>query len=225
MINSKTKSEKIPPPSRAFKSRPETDRTDRTQALGAELSQILTSTAPLVVEIGCGVGLHPIQYAAAFPSKNIIAIERTAEKFARFASRLEHHPELQKNLCAINADAVHFLDRNLKRNSIDEVWILYPNPESKKTSRRWFQMPFMSRLTEFMKPGASLYFATNLADYADEAMSLAPNHHLRLSSSLQVDRTSHPEWKARTHFEKKYHDRGETLFDLVFKFDPIGVPR
>ncbi len=208
---------------RKFKPRPEDFSADRTQVVGADLDFLLNSDRSLAIEIGCGVGLHPIQYAAEFPSNNMIAIERTAEKFMRFKGRLERHPNLQKNLCGVHADAIHFLDQNIQDKTVDEVWILYPNPEVKKTSKRWFQTPFMSRLTELLKPGAQLYFATNLEDYARDAVNLAPRHQLRLTSETRINRISHPGWKARTHFEKKYHERGETLFDLIFQFEPIGV--
>ena len=36
----------------------------------------------LVVEIGSGAGLHPIRRAMQNPNEFVIAIERTAEKFA-----------------------------------------------------------------------------------------------------------------------------------------------
>lgn len=225
LIDSKSKSKELPAKDRAFRSRPEDDASidTRTYFCGADLQQFLKSPAPLVVEIGCGVGLHPIQYATEFPQKNVVAIERTSEKFARFKGRIDHHPELHRNLCAVHADAVHFIDQTFVANSIDEVWILYPNPEMKKTSRRWFLSPFMSRLIQLMKPGASLYFATNLEDYAKEALQVAGRHQLQVAASKQICLTSHPDWKPRTHFEKKYHERGETLFDIRFKFEPSGV--
>lgn len=199
------------------------EASSRLQMRGADLKMLLQSDSRLVVEIGCGVGLHPIQYSSEFKEKNIVAIERTADKFARFAGRMDRHPELHQNLCAVHADAIHFLDRNFQKNSIDEVWILYPNPENKKTSRRWFQTPFMNRLTQLMKPNSELYFATNLKDYADETLELATRYHLNLISSRKINSATHPEWKARTHFEKKYLARGESIFDLKFKFEPTGA--
>jgi len=54
----------------------------------------------LVIEIGPGVGLHPIQYAKSNPDKFVVAIEKTSEKYAKFARRLENHSEIN-NLFAI----------------------------------------------------------------------------------------------------------------------------
>ncbi len=209
---------------REFRSRPEGlhDLDTRTQIRGASLQMILSRPGPLVVEIGCGVGLHPIRYASEFPEKNLIAIERTGEKFARFAGRLDHHPSLHARLAAVHADAIHFLDRELPNASIDEAWILYPNPEIKKASQRWFQMPFTARLLELMKPGGRLFFATNIESYANEVRELAPSFGLVSELDLKVSKETHPDFKTRTHFEKKYFERGETLhsFEYIKKANP-----
>lgn len=199
---------------------------DRTEVFGARLQDLFSKRdRPMVVEIGCGVGLHPIQYATQNPSKSIVAIERTSEKFQRFLGRLEAHPHLGSQICAVHGDAIHFLDQNFADSSIDEVWLLYPNPEVKKASRRWFRAPFMKRLVQLMKPDARLYFATNLKSYADECLQLAPTLGLiNIESRLfQRDRESSNNgpaaqgWHPRSHFEKKYFERGETLYDFQFR--------
>lgn len=214
-------------PPRAFRSRPDSATAgfagsdSRQTIIGLPLA-VTKKSHPFVVEIGCGVGLHPILYATEFPKKTVLAIERTTAKFEKFAGRLEHHPGLQSRICAVHADAIHFLDREITDDSIDEVWILYPNPEIKKPSRRWFQTPFMSRLIELMRHDATLYFATNISDYAEEAIRLAPQHGLHLTRSERVLRTTHPKWKSRTHFEKKYLDRGQTIINLEFLLKKSG---
>jgi len=170
-----------------------------------------------VVEIGCGVGLHPIQYAQQETTKSIIAIERTREKFQKFEGRLKAHPHLQDRICAVHADAVHFLDQNMRNGSLDEVWILYPNPEIAKTSRRWFQTPFMGRLVELIRTEGRLYFATNIENYAREVESLAPSFGFKIMNDQQIHISTSPEFSPRTHFEKKYFERGETLFNFEFQ--------
>lgn len=203
---------------REFRSRPEIadDLDTRTLIRGASLETIFGRPGPLVVEIGCGVGLHPIRYATEFPEKNVVAIERTEEKFSRFASRMDGHPQLHERLAAVHGDAIHFLDREFENESIDEVWVLYPNPEMKKAARRWFQMPFTSRLLELMKPEGRLYFATNIESYAQEARELAPGFGLTTHLDQTISNQTHPTFKTRTHFERKYFERGEKLYSFEF---------
>ncbi len=42
---------------------------------------------PLDIEVGCGVGLHPIQYSLANPDRFLVALEHTREKFEKFHRR------------------------------------------------------------------------------------------------------------------------------------------
>jgi tRNA G46 methylase TrmB len=71
----------------------------------------------------------------------------------------------------------------------------------------------MDFLVQLLKPSGTLEFATNLTDYAQELRQALPQ---RLPLKLTVDKVIPPNTKARTHFEKKYLNRGETCQSLVF---------
>ena len=204
---------------RKFRSRPAAAKRMRpAHAAEGLLLDAFFNRPFLAVEIGCGVGLHPIQYATEFPSRSMIAIERTTEKFASFHRRLEMHPHLKDRICAVHADAFQFLDENFPLRSIDEVWILYPNPEPKKITRRWFFTPFTSRLIELLKPEAKLFLSTNIESYALDCEKMAGQFQLVVEKSAVFSQLTRPDWKPRTHFEKKYYERGEAIFDITFRY-------
>jgi len=167
----------------------------------------------LDLEIGCGVGLHPIQYSQAHPDRFLIAIEHTTEKFSKFEGRLKRHAPIP-NLLAVHANAISWVTHRLKEKSVDRIFILYPNPKP-----RWTGLPFFQRLIWILKPEGQLTLATNLEDYAAEARRQLP---AQFGLELQVDRKILPlslesGFRPRTHFEKKYLMRGETCMDLVFR--------
>ncbi len=171
--------------------------------------------APLDLEIGCGVGWHPIRYANANPNRRLVAIEQTRDKFNRFTSRLERHPELT-NLLAIHADAVRWVSHALQSESIDRCFILYPNPEPKSRSKRWFCMPFFAKLISTLKLRGTITLATNEEFYWREAEEMAEKTWgLKIVDSRLFSAKDVPDHQARTHFEKKYLARGETCFELV----------
>ena len=60
---------------------------------------------PVTIEIGCGVGKHPLQWAKENPDKQMVAIERTKEKFRKFENSYVEagSPE---NLFIVHGDAV-----------------------------------------------------------------------------------------------------------------------
>lgn len=169
---------------------------------------------PIDLEIGCGVGLHPIRYATQNPKRLIIAIERTHEKFKRFAERLKHHEHL-KNIYPIHADANHWVAKRVPANAIENIFILYPNPypKAKHSNQRWAQMPFMGFLIERMRPQAQLWVASNIDGYCSEAKDILINHW---NLDLIRDQILPKDFSPRTHFEKKYLARGEPCRELIF---------
>lgn len=191
-------------------------RPFRADAVGApsnfiEPFEFMTSARALDLEIGCGVGYHPIQYARANPYRHLIAIEHTREKFEKFESRLLGHSPLP-NLLPIHADAVRWVTHALPPATLDQCFILYPNPEPKAASRRWIRMPFFHRLMETLKPTGVINFATNEDWYADEVREWAVQYwKLEIVQDLRLSGAG---VKPRTHFEKKYLERGETCYDI-----------
>lgn len=167
----------------------------------------------LVIEIGAGQGLHAIQYAESHPDTLYIAIERTQTKFARMASRLEHHPHIQ-NLLLLNQDAIPWISSNIGPAEVDAYFILYPNPYPKagQANKRWHYMPFMDYLIETLKPRGSVTMATNIESYYREAcVEFERREDVNVTSTGEVP----TDFKGRTHFERKYLERGETCYELA----------
>jgi tRNA (guanine-N7-)-methyltransferase len=162
---------------------------------------------PLEIEVGCGVGMHPIRYARANPNRYLVAIEHTRTRFSRFEGRLKHHPPIP-NLKAIHANAISWITHRVPARSVERYFFLYPNPD-----QRWHSMPFMEKVIETMKPGATLCLATNKEDYFEEAKAyFTQSWGLALASERTLVQGEHV---PRTHFEKKYLARGERCYELV----------
>ena len=70
-----------------------------------------------------------------------------------------------------------------------------------------------------MRPGASLFFATNLEDYAATAPDFAAARGLGMTKFEKIRRETLPDFQTRTHFEKKYFERGETIFNFEFRLE------
>lgn len=174
----------------------------------------LLERLPLDVEIGCGVGFHALRYAEAHPDRQLIAFERTVEKFEKFERRVRHHPKLA-NLFPVHGDAIAWITHSFLPESVDRYFILYPNPYPKESQRnlRFHFMPFFTRLRDTLKRGGSLTIATNEEFYAEEA-----RHELRERWGMKlVDcRVISADARPRTHFEKKYLERGERCWNLVW---------
>lgn len=171
---------------------------------------------PISLEIGCGNGEYAIKYAASHPSEFLIAIERTSTKFQAFQKKLNGLEEPAKNLFALQADAIHWAAHNLETGPLlDQIFLLYPNPypKEKQANLRFANMPFTGFLVRHLRPGGRLVLATNMPFYYEEAKQKFPsNWHL----DIHEDRTLNATWPPRTAFERKYMERGEACFNLIF---------
>ena len=177
------------------------------------------ATTPVDLEMGCGVGFHPIRYASENPNRYLIAVERTAEKFGKFRRRLEHHRPLA-NLLPVHADAVNWVTHFLPPATVSRCFIYYPNPEPQNPARRWIRMPFFARLLESLRDNGELVIASNRTEYLDEVREWAPHRGLR----VVADRVLNPGSVVRTHFEKKYLERGETCVELTLQKALLPAP-
>ena len=168
---------------------------------------------PLSVEIGCGAGLHPIQWAKLNPDKRLVAIERTKEKFQAFEQRLKNNSI--HNVYGVNDDALNWLPANIKANSVENYYILYPNPypKEKQANKRFHRSCLFHYILETLKPSGQVHMATNEISLFNEALYYFKDFWrmelLEQGPILSNQRTP------RTHFEKKYLNRGETCFNLV----------
>lgn len=176
-------------------------------------------SGPIDLEIGCGAGYHPVRYAKAHPDRLLIAIERTQTRFAKLEGRLRHHPEVG-NVLAVRADAIRWVTHRVPDGSLSRILLLYPNPypKQRQLNKRWHHMPFMGHLLEKLVPEGTLTLATNIASYAREAaIAFATTWQCEVISERQFTSHDTAPREARSHFEKKYLERGETCTELVVR--------
>ena len=191
------------------------ERAFQPQRLSAPRDFVMPEAAlkpksSLVLEIGAGKGKHALSFAMQNPDKHLIAIERTRNKFEAFKKLAAQ--QNSANLTAIHADAIAWIVHAIAPNSIDSIYILYPNPEQHNPNQQWLNMPFFEFLLSRLQVGGEIILATNIETYMDNAEHQAkevwrlPNTRSQVASSSQ-----------RTHFEVKYLARQETCWELSMK--------
>lgn len=182
--------------------------------LQASREWMAQSQHPLSVEVGCGVGLHGIQWGRLHPQKRLLAFERTSEKWQKAQRRWRNNGS-PENVRFVHADATVMLPSLVDMNSIDQFYFFYPNPypKTQHSNLRWGLSPFMSFVQAALKPGGKAHFATNIETYARELVEHLPKRGFTLENFTPIPSDASP----RTHFEKKYLRRGDVCFDLVFQ--------
>lgn len=166
--------------------------------------------APIVIEIGAGKGKHALNFATSHPNQQLIAIERTRNKFEAFAKQAK----LQNlaNLTAIHADAVAWIVHAIAPKSIAKIYILYPNPEQHNPNQQWLNMPFFEFLLSRLQDDGEVILATNIEAYMDNAEQQA-----KAVWQLPTSRQPVASDSQRTHFEIKYLARNESCWELIIR--------
>lgn len=129
-----------------------------------DLHALFKTRAPLIMEIGFGMGEHLAFMSKAEPEKHYIGVEVYQAGVGSLLSQLER----QDNVRVFCEDAGHVLSHNIPNASLHEVWILFPDPWPKRRhhKRRLITPAFMDLLASKLVPKGFVYLATDHADYA-----------------------------------------------------------
>jgi tRNA (guanine-N7-)-methyltransferase len=180
-----------------------------------EFNDHFSNAAPLILEIGFGMGETTAHIATAQPQFNFIG----AEVYTSGVGSLLKHIE-QKNLSnlrVIQHDAVEILQSMVAPNSLFGVHIFFPDPwhKARHNKRRLIQAPFASLVASRIQAGGYLHCATDWEPYANQMLEV-------LSAEAQFVNTAErfaprPAYRPVTKFENRGVKLGHGVWDLVFK--------
>ncbi|MDR1012371.1 MAG: tRNA (guanosine(46)-N7)-methyltransferase TrmB [Coxiellaceae bacterium] len=175
------------------------------------LSNITRNCIPLVLEIGFGDGDSLFDFAKQYPTKKFVGIEIHKPGVANLLSLLAKYP--LNNIKVYCENAVIILENCIVNGSIDEIFILFPDPWPKKRhhKRRLIQPDFVELLYSKLKPQGLLNIVTDWKDYADYIDTILTNHPGFTKLDIRINRT------IITKFEKKGKQLGHRNFELLFK--------
>ena len=171
---------------------------------------LFARTAPVVLEIGSGMGESTAEIASANPQTDFIAIEVHGPGVGGLLKKIA---ELGlTNLRVIRHDAVEVLERMIKNGSLAGIHLFFPDPWPKKRhhKRRLVQAPFAALAARKLAPGGYFHAATDWPEYAvqiDEVFS---------SSSLFRKDPGERRNRPVTKFERRGIGLGHPVRDLLF---------
>jgi tRNA (guanine-N7-)-methyltransferase len=175
--------------------------------------------APLVLEIGSGMGESTAALAAAAPHVNYLAVEVYKPGLAQLLMRADALG--LANLRLLRADAVVLLRSYLAPGSLSAVRVFFPDPWPKKRhhKRRLVNPGFVALAASRLCLGGSLHLATDCTDYAERmkaccaAEPALANPYARQPGGW----APRPPWRPVTKFEQRARQEGREVHDLIFR--------
>ena len=168
--------------------------------------------APLVVEIGSGIGEATAALAAQRPHHNVLAFEVWRPGVAETFLTLEKKGV--SNVRLVSVDAVWSMAHLFDPGSIAELWTFFPDPWPKQrhVRRRLVNPGFASVAASRLQAGALWRLATDWADYADQMEEV-----LGAEPLLDGGRTDRWEDRPRTRFERRGIRAERPPVDLAYR--------
>ncbi len=171
-------------------------------------------SAPLILEIGSGMGETSVAIALAQPENDYIAIEVHLPGIGSLLKAIDE--EGLTNLRVIRHDAVDVLEKMVPDASLAGLHIFFPDPWPKKrhNKRRLIQPPLVALAAGKLAPGGYLHLATDWQAYAEHMLEV-----LRGEPSLANTAEAYaprPAYRPETKFESRGLRLGHGVWDLVF---------
>ena len=170
--------------------------------------------APVILEIGFGMGQTTAHIAKYMPEKDFIGVEVHTPGVGSLLKLIGE--ENLDNLRVIQHDAVEVLNNMIADASLAGVHVFFPDPwhKARHNKRRLIQAPFVKLLTDKLAPGGYLHLATDWEDYAVQMLEV-------LSAETGLQNTAEgyapqPAYRPLTKFENRGLKLGHGVWDLVF---------
>ncbi|ALE07308.1 tRNA (guanine-N7)-methyltransferase [Arthrobacter sp. ERGS1:01] len=202
-------------------------------------------TAPLVVEIGSGLGDAVVHAAKENPEKDFLAVEVYTPGLAQTIQKIVAAGI--SNVRVVQANAPEVLSTMLPAGSVSEVWVFFPDPwhKAKHNKRRMVKDTFAPLVARVLAEGGLWRLATDWSTYAEQMrdvgaessdfVNVHDGERTGVDSPLTEARRSGVDcevsdeldtaggWSPRfdgrilTSFENKAHKAGRVIFDLTFR--------
>ena len=173
--------------------------------------KIFGRIAPLVLEIGSGMGETTAAIARAKPETDFIAVEVHGPGVGSLLNRIA--ADRLANVRVIRHDAVEVLTRMIPDGALAAIHLFFPDPWPKKRhhKRRLVQPEFAALAARKLVPEGILHAATDWPDYAEHMNSV-----LMQESLLEPAKTGFIE-RSTTKFETRGRRLGHPIRDLFFR--------
>jgi tRNA (guanine-N7-)-methyltransferase len=171
---------------------------------------IFGRSAPLVLEIGSGMGEATASIAKERPDTDFIAVEVHAPGVGSLLKVIDN--EQLGNLRVIRHDAIEVLEHMIPDASLAGIHLFFPDPWPKKRhhKRRLVQPAFAALAARKLAPGGYLHAATDWEDYAAQIGEV-------LSGAPGLERVAGGTARPATKFELRGLKLGHKVHDFLFR--------
>ena len=179
-----------------------------------DFAGVFGRTAPVIAEVGFGMGETTARIAAGNPASDYLGIEVHAPGVGSLLRQIDEG-ELA-NIRIVRHDAVEVMRDMVPPGSLGAIHVFFPDPWPKKRhhKRRLLQPAFVELAASRLVAGGLLHVATDWQEYAEEVLEVLGATPALANTAKGF--AARPEWRPETKFERRGLKLGHAVWDLVF---------
>ncbi|MDP4965812.1 MAG: tRNA (guanosine(46)-N7)-methyltransferase TrmB [Salibacteraceae bacterium] len=130
---------------------------------------------PIVLELACGKGEYSVGMGKLFPEKNFVGIDIKGARMFTGAKEVEDAGMTNVRFLRTKIDLINSF---FAENEVDEIWILFADPQLGRPRKRLTSGMFLERYVRFLKPGGKLNLKSDSTDlYEFTKLESIPEYH------------------------------------------------
>lgn len=178
---------------------------------GFDDAAVFGNRKPVRLEICSGNGSWIATKAAEDPDSNWVALERKFDRVQKIWAKGQRND--LNNLFTVCGDAFAAAEHYMLSQSLDEVFINFPDPWPKKrhAKNRIVQESFMVHLRRLMKEGAKLTVVTDDEAYAEQVREVLSQDAGFVNCHPEKGYITELPGYGTSYFEEMWRDMGKTI--------------
>jgi len=176
-----------------------------------DFAQLFGRVAPVVLEIGSGMGDATVTMASADPDRDYLAVEVFPPGLGNLLAVVDE--SALTNVRVASGDALVLVETMLEPGSLDAIHVFFPDPwpKARHHKRRLIQRVNAAGLVSRLRPGGTLHCATDWPHYAQQMIDV-----LSADSHLDGGPVERPTHRPITKFEQRAMQAGRPVMDLIY---------
>ncbi len=185
--------------------------------LPLDLEQIFPQAKKFGLELGFGSGESLAHLAADHPDRGFLGAEVYRPGIGKCLLNLKRQG--LQNVRLLAADARDVMEKMIRPESLDSIYILFPDPWPKKRhrKRRLITSQFVDLCANALADAGCLNAATDCEDYAEQILLALRRHAGFVNAASSGGFYSGPLIRGKTVYEAKALSKGSRIFEILFR--------